>query len=84
MASRKKSDADPYARREAEKYDNPVQSREFILAHLRERGAPATHETLCQEFGQTSPDSIEALRRRLIAMCRDGQLICNRRGPTCL
>ncbi|MEQ5817464.1 ribonuclease R [Marinobacter sp. NFXS11] len=80
MASRKKTDRDPHAGREAEKYDNPIQSREFILEHLKERGAPATHETLCDELGQNSPEGIEALRRRLIAMCRDGQLICNRRG----
>ncbi|HKK55292.1 ribonuclease R [Marinobacter sp.] len=80
MVSRKQSDQDPHAKREASKYDNPIQSREFILAHLKERGAPATHETLCSEFGLDSDESIEALRRRLIAMCRDGQLICNRRG----
>ncbi|TBW56195.1 ribonuclease R [Marinobacter halodurans] len=81
MVSKKKAnDEDPHATREAKKYENPIQSREFILAHLRQRGAPATHETLCSELEQTSPEGIEALRRRLIAMCRDGQLICNRRG----
>ncbi|MCH8499182.1 MAG: ribonuclease R [Marinobacter sp.] len=80
MTSKKKAVKDPHADREAKNYDNPIQSREFIIAHLRERGAPATHETLCQELGQLSADGIEALRRRLIAMCRDGQLICNRRG----
>ncbi|MGC8121362.1 ribonuclease R [Marinobacter sp. VGCF2001] len=79
MVSRKNKQNDPHAQREAQKYDNPIQSREYILGHLKERGAPATHETLCQELGQTSPEGIEALRRRLIAMCRDGQLICNRR-----
>ncbi|MCK7552305.1 ribonuclease R [Marinobacter goseongensis] len=80
MVSRKKTDRDPHASREAQNYDNPIQSREFILEHLKERGAPATHETLCDELGQESEEGIEALRRRLIAMCRDGQLICNRRG----
>ncbi len=79
MVSRKKEHKDPHASREAQKYENPIQSREFILQHLKERGAPATHETLCQELGQTSEAGVEALRRRLIAMCRDGQLICNRR-----
>ncbi|WP_303291439.1 ribonuclease R [Marinobacter sp. SS5-14b] len=79
MVSRKKEGRDPHADREAQKYDNPIQSREFILQHLKDRGAPATHETLCQEMGQDTPEGIEALRRRLIAMCRDGQLICNRR-----
>lgn len=79
MASKKTFQDDPHAEREAKNYDNPIQSREFILEHLKERGAPATHETLCQELGQHSEEGIEALRRRLIAMCRDGQLICNRR-----
>lgn len=79
MVSRKNKQSDPHAQREAQKYDNPIQSREYILQHLKERGAPATHGTLCQELGQTSAEGIEALRRRLIAMCRDGQLICNRR-----
>ncbi|MCK0165591.1 ribonuclease R [Marinobacter sp. S6332] len=79
MVSRNKKRKDPHASREAQNYDNPIQSREFILAHLKERGAPATHETLCSELGQAGPEGIEALRRRLIAMCRDGQLICNRR-----
>lgn len=78
--SDKNTPRDPHADREAQKYDNPIQSREFILDHLRQRGAPATHETLCEELGQHSPEGIEALRRRLIAMCRDGQMICNRRG----
>ncbi|RBW48062.1 ribonuclease R [Marinobacter sp. F3R11] len=79
MVSRNKKHKDPHAGREAQNYENPIQSREYILAHLKERGAPATHETLCSELGQTSPEGIEALRRRLIAMCRDGQLVCNRR-----
>ncbi len=79
MVSRKKVH-DPHAEREAQKYENPIQSREFIIEHLRQRGAPATHETLCEELGQTSEEGVEALRRRLIAMCRDGQLICNRMG----
>ncbi|MBJ6138371.1 ribonuclease R [Marinobacter litoralis] len=80
MVSKKKNTRDPHADREAQKYENPIQSREFILNHLKERGAPATHETLCQELGQATEEGIEALRRRLIAMCRDGQLICNRRN----
>jgi len=70
---------DPQADLEAKKYDNPIHSRPMILKHLKERGAPATHPQLCEELGLQDDDSIEALRRRLIAMSRDGQLICNRR-----
>jgi len=71
---------DPHATREAEKYANPIPSREFLLAHLDERNAPATHPELADELSLVDPDNIEALRRRLIAMSRDGQLVCNRRG----
>ncbi len=71
---------DPEAAREAEKYENPIPSRELILAHLAERGAPATREQLLEEFGLFNEDDVEALRRRLRAMERDGQLIYTRRG----
>ena len=71
---------DPEAAREAEKYENPIPSRELILAHLVERGAPATREQLFQELGLDGADAEEALRRRLRAMERDGQLIYTRRG----
>src|SRR5690625_5474813 len=40
----------------------------------------STHPELCEQLKLTDEDSIEALRRRLIAMARDGQLISNRRG----
>ena len=71
---------DPEAAREAEKYENPIPSRELILQHLAERGSPAAREQLVEEFGLTTEDQIEALRRRLRAMERDAQLIYTRRG----
>ncbi|EIK51831.1 ribonuclease R [Stutzerimonas stutzeri TS44] len=71
---------DPEAAREAEKYENPIPSRELILQHLSERGSPAAREQLVEEFGLASDEDIEALRRRLRAMERDGQLIYTRRG----
>ncbi|QLF92825.1 ribonuclease R [Pseudomonas sp. ABC1] len=71
---------DPEAAREAEKYENPIPSRELILKHLSERGSPASREQLQGEFGLSSEDDIEALRRRLRAMERDGQIIYTRRG----
>lgn len=71
---------DPEAAREAEKYDNPIPSRELILRHLSERGSPAVREQLVEEFGLVSDEDVEALRRRLRAMERDGQLIYTRRG----
>ena len=71
---------DPFASREAENYDNPIPSREFILEHLEEAGEPLGHAALCERLRLTSEEQVEALRRRLIAMSRDGQLISNRRG----
>ncbi|MGM3425597.1 ribonuclease R [Pseudomonas benzopyrenica] len=71
---------DPEAAREAEKYDNPIPSRELILAHLADRGAPATRPQLAEEFGLVTEDQLEALRRRMRAMERDGQVIYTRRG----
>lgn len=71
---------DPEAAREAEKYDNPIPSRELILQHLAERGAPATREQLALEFALTAEEDIEALRRRLRAMERDAQVVYTRRG----
>lgn len=71
---------DPHASREADKYENPIPSREYILDHLESKGEPVTHLELCTELLLFDSDSQEALRRRLIAMTRDGQLIDNRRG----
>ena len=45
---------DPEAAREAEKYENPIPSRELILQHLAERGSPASREQLVEEFGLTT------------------------------
>lgn len=77
--------SDPHAEREASKYENPIPSREFILEHLSEMGKPATYEQLLDDFGLwNDDDKKEALRRRLIAMVRDGQLLKNRKdayGP---
>lgn len=71
---------DPHAERESQKYANPIPSREFILDYLAERGKPATQEQLEVELEITGEEQQEALRRRLIAMCRDGQMIRNRKG----
>lgn len=75
-----KKNKDPFAKREAENYSNPIHSREMLLKWLKKRKSPANHSDMCYEFEYFDADSIEALRRRLIAMCRDGQLVCNRKG----
>jgi ribonuclease R len=78
--SKLKNKNDPFAERESQKYENPIPSREFILEYLAERGRPANQRQLEEELELTNPDEQEALRRRLIAMTRDGQLLKNRKG----
>lgn len=75
---------DPKAAMEAEKYDNPVPSREFILQFMQEWGAPIGHAQLCEEMGVWEDESRDAVFFRLKAMCRDGQLLSNRRNEFAL
>ncbi|MEZ2601182.1 ribonuclease R [Kluyvera intermedia] len=70
---------DPFLERETQKYDNPIPSREFILEHLTKREKPANREELAVELNIEGEEQIEALRRRLRAMERDGQLVFTRR-----
>ncbi|MDA9004090.1 ribonuclease R [bacterium] len=71
---------DPFADREAANYTQPIVSREFILKTLEQAQGPQTYEALIELFGLADDDSLEALRRRLNAMIRDGQLLRNRKG----
>jgi ribonuclease R len=71
---------DPFEEREAQKYERPIPSREFILEHLALRGEALTREQLVEELHLESEEEQEALRRRLRAMERDAQLIYTRRG----
>lgn len=70
--SKKKSD--PFAAREAAKYDRPIPSREFILSHLLQRKAPANYPTLIEELKLHSDEEQLALHRRLKAMFREKQI----------
>ncbi len=72
--------ADPHLDREQKKYDKPVPSREFIMDFLSEQARPMTRDEVSLAMGLEDPDALEGLRRRLIAMERDGQLVQNRRG----
>lgn len=71
---------DPHAAREADKYENPIPSREFILQFLEERGQLYDRVQLAELLELHDEEQQEALRRRLRAMERDGQLIFTRRG----
>lgn len=71
---------DPFADREAKKYESPIASRELIMQLLQKCGNPLSYNDLSAELRLTTPEQLEALRRRLKAMLRDGQLMQNRRG----
>lgn len=78
------STKDPYAQREAEKYENPIPSRELILQLIEHAGKPLRREEIAEAFSLENEDQLEALRRRLRAMERDGQLLFNRGKKYCL
>jgi ribonuclease R len=71
---------DPHAAREAQKYDRPIPSREAILALLEERGELLTEARIAEALAIDDEADLEALRKRLGAMVRDGQLLLGRRG----
>lgn len=75
---------DPHAQREAEKYENPIPSRELILQLIEQVGKPLRRQQIAQHFGLEAADALEALRRRLRAMERDGQLVFNSRQKYCV
>lgn len=71
---------DPHADREAQRYDQPIPSREAILALFEERGELLMAEDVARSLRLFTDYEINALDRRLGAMVRDGQLLRNRRG----
>ncbi|MEJ2529909.1 MAG: ribonuclease R, partial [Gammaproteobacteria bacterium] len=75
---------DPHHARESRKYQNPIPSREYIMELLEQHGAPMWRNELSERLDLKSDEDIEALRRRMNAMERDGQLVRNRRGAFCL
>jgi ribonuclease R len=70
---------DPYAKREASKYEKPVPSREFLLTYLKKVGKPMSLSQILMALEIEDEDCREGIRRRLIAMERDGQIIRNRK-----
>lgn len=80
MSKKKKPSHDPFATREAQKYDNPIPSREFILSLLETSAGPLPGEQIAETLQLSSDEQLEALRRRLNAMERDGQVVRNRKG----
>ncbi len=76
---KRKSNQDPYAEREALKYENPIASREYILKLLEQTGVPLRLEEIASHLQIKDETRRTALHRRLRAMERDGQILFNRR-----
>ena len=76
--------SDPHSQREAENYQRPIPSREYILTVLGNADKPLAFRRLADELGLDEDIDHIALQRRLNAMERDGQLLRNRRGGFCL
>jgi len=72
--------SDPHAEREAQRYERPIPSRESILALLEERGELLTEARIAEALSLHDEYELNALRKRLGAMVRDGQLLLGRRG----
>ena len=70
---------DPYYERESKRYKNPIPSREYIMQCMKKIERPLNFRELGKIFG-LSLKEVEALRFRLGAMRRDGQVILNRKG----
>ena len=68
---------DPHQKRESEKYDNPIPSREYILEFIKEKPLNKfdLYDLLKVDGKQKKP-----LTHRLKAMVRDQQLSCDREG----
>ncbi|MFP5383736.1 MAG: ribonuclease R [Gammaproteobacteria bacterium] len=74
-------ESDPAYGAETRKYEKPIPSRAFILQWLTALGKPATAEEMLAGFRLgDDPEQVEGVTRRLQAMERAGQLVCNRRG----
>lgn len=70
---------DPFADREADNYENPIPSREFIIEYLTQANVPMNRNDLFEALQLSGEEHYEGLRRRLRAMERDGQLVFTRR-----
>ena len=73
---------DPNQATEAQKYDNPIASRDYIIEQLEAAQKPLRLKQVAEKVALDleDADQMEALSRRLKAMVRDGQLMRNRRG----
>ena len=71
--------ADPFYEREAQRYEFPLPSREYIAQVLADEGRPLSFDELCGLL-DIAKDEREMFQRRLGAMEREAQLMRNRKG----
>ncbi|MDN5865385.1 MAG: ribonuclease R [Gammaproteobacteria bacterium] len=75
---------DPARQREASRYARPIPSRAWLRLYFEQCGKPVPAAAVAEDFALVDEDLREALDYRLGAMCRDGDLVENRRGQFCL
>lgn len=68
---------DPFKDRESELYERPIASREYLIEILTQAGTPLDVDAIAQAINLAT-EQHEALQRRLLAMCRDGQITRDR------
>ena len=69
---------DPHAKREANKYEKPVASRELLLSIIEKSSPPPTYNALAKILKYKEDHLLVGLKRRLRAMENSGQLIFNK------
>jgi len=69
---------DPHKEREAKKYGRPIPSRELMLEVMDKNGGPIGFRDLANKLGLEEPEDLDAMKYRLRAMERDGQILFNR------
>ncbi len=69
---------DPHKEREAKKYERPIPSRELILKVMDETGHPMGFNELAETLNVDDSADLDAMKFRLRAMERDGQILFNR------
>ena len=71
---------DPEAESEARKYPDPIASRQLILQVMEDIAEPVAFKRLAKELSLEDRGKREALKNRLRAMVREGQLVVDRRN----
>jgi len=69
---------DPHKKREAKKYGRPIPSRELMLEVMEKSGGPISFRDLANKLELEDSKDLNAMKYRLRAMERDGQILFNR------